>query len=86
MYFLGELEPIQSAVALREGSCRNVGSYSFHLYDQNVTAITDVRAVSLQHPLQPGGRAGRPREELHQRGDASLGFVTHDYKIEHPPC
>ena len=36
-------------------------SYSFHLYDQNVTAITDVWAVSLQHRLQPGGELMTPK-------------------------
>jgi hypothetical protein len=36
-------------------------SYSFHLYDQNVTAITDVWAVSLQHRLQPGGEQMTPK-------------------------
>jgi hypothetical protein len=37
-------------------------SYSFHLYDQNVTAITDVRAVFLQHLLQPGGEQMAPKQ------------------------
>src|SRR5262249_14351358 len=32
-------------------------SYSFHLYDQSVTAITDVWAVSLQGRPQPGFRS-----------------------------
>jgi len=36
-------------------------SYSFHLYDQNVTAITDIWAVSLQHRLQPGGEQMTPK-------------------------
>jgi hypothetical protein len=36
-------------------------SYSFRLYDQNVTAITDVWAVSLQHRLQPGGEQMTPK-------------------------
>ena len=36
-------------------------SNSFRLYDQNVTAITDVWAVSLQHRLQPGGEQMTPK-------------------------
>src|SRR5262249_56360618 len=36
-------------------------SYSFHLYDQSVKAITDIWAVSLQDRPQPGGEQMTPK-------------------------
>src|SRR5262245_53494306 len=44
-------------IALAWSGAAKGRSYSFHLYDQSVTAITDIWAVSLQDRPQPGFRS-----------------------------